>query len=98
MVKAVIVDVPVRKDKFGTMKHYDRDLLVLYKAEIYNDDLLEQEVECLHRILLKVEGSDVFCGAHELVTRNKISSRARSILKAVRHLRLRPFHFLINRN
>ena len=80
------------------MKNYDRDLLVLYKADVYNEDLLQKEVENLHQILLRVERSDIFCRAHELVTRNKITQKARSILKATRHFRLRPFQFLVNKN
>jgi hypothetical protein len=80
------------------MKNYDRDLLVLYKADVYNDDLLQHEVECLHRILLQVERNDIFCIAHELVTRNRITDKTKSILKAISHLRLKPFNFLINKN
>ena len=80
------------------MKNYDRDLLVLYRSEGYNDDLLQREVECLHRILLQVERSDVFCSAHELVTRNRITSKAKLISKAVGQLHLKPFNFLINKN
>jgi hypothetical protein len=80
------------------MKNYDRDLLVLYKADVYNDDLLQHEVECLHKILLQVERNDIFCIAHELVTRSKITDKTKSILKAISHLRLKPFHFLINKN
>lgn len=80
------------------MKNYDRDLLVLYKADVYSEDLLQHEVECLHRILLKAERNSVFCSAHELATRNKITSKPQSILKAATHFRLRSFHFLINKN
>jgi hypothetical protein len=80
------------------MKNYDRDLLVLYKADVYNEDLLQREVENLHQILLRVERSNIFCLSHELVTRNRITQKARIILKATRHLRLRPFQFLINKN
>ncbi len=80
------------------MKNYDRDLLLLYKADVFNEDLLQREVENLHQILLKVERSNVFCLAHELVARNKITSRVKAILKATRHLRLKPFYFLINKN
>ena len=75
------------------MKNYDRDLLVLYKADVYNEDLLQHEVECLHKILLQVERNDVFCLAHELVTRNRITNKAKSILKAISHFRLKPFIF-----
>ena len=80
------------------MKNYDRDLLVLYKAGKYNDDLLQREVESLHQILLQVERNEVFCCAHELVTRNRITSKTKFILKAISNLNLKPFHFLINKN
>lgn len=80
------------------MKNYDRDLLVLYKADVFNEDLLQREVENLHQILLNVERSDIFCLAHELVTRNKITQKAKTILRATRHIRLKPFQFLINKN
>ncbi len=80
------------------MKNYDRDLLVLYKAGKYNDDLLQREVESLHQILLQVERNDVFCRSHELVTRNRITSKTKSIIKAIGNLTLKPFHFLINKN
>ncbi|MFL5773651.1 MAG: hypothetical protein ACJ75F_10865 [Flavisolibacter sp.] len=80
------------------MKNYDRDLLVLYKADVYNDDLLQREVESLHRILLQVECHDIFCSAHELVKRNSITSKTKSILKAISSLKLKPFFFLINKN
>jgi hypothetical protein len=80
------------------MKNYDRDLLLLYKADVYSEDLLQREVETLHQILLKVERSDIFCRSHELVTRNKITQKVRRILNATRHFRLKPFQFLINKN
>jgi len=80
------------------MKNYDRDLLVLYKADVYNEDLLQREVECLHQLLMRVEGNDVFCRVHELVTRTKITSKAKAILRATKYFRLKPFHFLINKN
>ena len=75
------------------MKNYDRDLLVLYKADRYNEDLLQHEVEKLHRILLRVECNEVFCRAHELVTRNRITNKAKAILKAISYFKLKPFNF-----
>jgi len=80
------------------MKNYDRDLLVLYKADVYNDDLLQRDVENLNQILLKVERSDIFCLSHELVTRSKITQKASAILRATRRVTLKPFRFLINKN
>ncbi len=70
----------------------------MYKEEVYNDDLIQNEVEGLHRILMTVERNDVFCQAHELVTRYKITRKAKAILKAVEWPELKPFHFLINKN
>jgi hypothetical protein len=80
------------------MKKFDRDLLVLYKAEMYDEELLQREVECLHRILVRVESGEVFCQSHELATRYNITQKRSSILKAVGKYRLKPFHFLINKN
>ena len=80
------------------MKNYDRELLVLYKAERYNDGLLQHEVEVLHQILLQVEYNNIFCTANELATRNHITNKAKAILKAAKNIRLKPFYFLINKN
>jgi hypothetical protein len=80
------------------MKNYNRDLLVLYKADVYNEDILQQQVECLHQILVRVECNEEFCRAHELVTRTRITGKARHIIKAISRTELKPFYFLINKN
>ena len=79
------------------MKNYNRDLLLLYK-EAYNEDLLQHEVENLHQILVTVENFEVFCKAHQLVKRNKITEKPRTIIQAVETPELKPFYFLINKN
>lgn len=99
--KEVIVAAPPKKEwlaiKIGGMKNHNRDLLVLYKSEI-NAESLEQTLECLHRILRSVECADVFCNAHELVKRTRITRKRLAILTASENAELKPFHFLINRN
>lgn len=80
------------------MGKYNRDLLVLFKSNVYNEDLLQFEVECLHRILLRVEENDVFCAAHELAKRSRITQKAKAILRAISDTKLKPFNFLINKN
>jgi hypothetical protein len=80
------------------MKNYNRDLLVLYKEDLYSEDLLQHQVECLHKILISVENENVFCIAHELATRTRITSRNRPILRAIDLPELKPFYFLINKN
>lgn len=80
------------------MKNYNRDLLVLYKADVYSEDLLQHQVECLHQILINVENDAVFCTAHQLVTRTKITSKKKAILNAASESELKPFYFLVNKN
>ena len=79
------------------MKNYNRDLLVLFKTQS-NKESFESTVECLHRILRTVESHDVFCRAHELVKRTKITGKRSAILNAIELPELKPFHFLINKN
>lgn len=79
------------------MKHHNRDLLVLYKSET-NAESLEQTLEDLHCMLRSVECADVFCNAHELVKRTRITRKYLAILTASENTVLKPFHFLINKN
>jgi hypothetical protein len=79
------------------MKNHNRDLLLLYKS-IVNQEALEKAVECLHKILLRVESNEVFCSSHELVKRTFITREQKAILKAVTLTDLKPFYFLINKN
>ena len=78
-------------------KMEDRDLLVLVRTNSTQQSL-EEAVECLHKILLNIECADVFCAAHELVKRNRITQKAKAILKAIADEELKPFYFLINKN
>jgi hypothetical protein len=80
------------------MKTPNRDLLVLFKNEFATQRAIEQEVECINHILIQAESPQRFCIAHELVTRNRITSNHKKILDAVRHAELKPFRFLINKN
>lgn len=80
------------------MKNRNRDLLVLLRTTSITHEAFEKHVDNLHYVLVQVENSEVFCNAHELVARNKITSRRRPILKAVSYLELKPFYFLINKN
>jgi hypothetical protein len=80
------------------MKTPNRDLLVLFKNEFASQRAIEQEVECINHILIQVESPDQFCIAHELVSRNRITSNPRKILKAIRFAELKAFNFLLNKN
>jgi hypothetical protein len=80
------------------MKMPNRNLLVLLKNEFMSQQAIEQEVECLNDMLHQAESDEQFCMVHELVDRNKITSKSAKLLKAIRFSELRPFIFLINKN
>lgn len=75
-----------------------RDILVASRHAGMDEQILEKEIEILHSLLQQIETPESFCRAHELVNRNKITSRPSLILKATRYYRLKPFRFLINKN
>jgi hypothetical protein len=107
-VKVVkIVDAQTNHNFLGTdsvetrltiMISSNRDILVLSRHEGMNEQVLEKELECLHNMLHKAEAPENFCRAHELVDRNRITSRPKKILSASRFYKMKPFRFLINKN
>ena len=75
-----------------------RNLLVIFNTGLLDEDGIRQETQCLQQILLQMESVEQFCIAHELVDRNRITSRKNKMIAAARHYRLRPFRFFINKN
>jgi hypothetical protein len=80
------------------MRPFDRDLLVLLRTEHMTDQAIEQEVENIHNLLIETEVPEVFCTAHELANRYRITNNQERILIASFDNTLKPFHFLINKN
>ena len=80
------------------MRIPNRDLLVLLKNEYASQKAIEQEVESINEMLLQAESPLQFCRVHELVVRNRITSKSKKILRAIRFTELRPFRFLLNKN
>jgi hypothetical protein len=80
------------------MQTPSRDLLVMLKNEFMSQHEIEQEVEGLNELLYKAESDEQFCIAHELVDRNRITTKKKKILKAILYKELRPFRFLLNKN
>ena len=76
----------------------NRDILVTSRHVSMDEQILEKEIEMLHSLLQQIETPESFCRAHELVNRNRITSRSSLILKETRYHRLKPFRFLINKN
>lgn len=80
------------------MGHHNRELLLLLRTTSLSDEALEKHMECLHSVLMQVESSTVFTTTHELVARNRITSKKSKILAATASPFLKPFYFLINKN
>ena len=80
------------------MNKYRRDIILVIKDDTIHPDAIDTRVEYLNDIIGCVDNIDGFCQAHELVTRRKITSNRNKILAAVKHERLKPFRFLINKN
>jgi hypothetical protein len=80
------------------MKTPDRDLLVLFKKRFMSQKAMDNEVDCLKRILHAVERPVEFCKSHELVRRNRITHKPDKLLTAFRQTELKPFWFLISKN
>ncbi len=76
----------------------NRDILVASRHVSMDEQILEKEIETLHSLLQQIETPEIFCQAHELVNRNRITSKPSIILKETRYHRLKPFRFLINKN
>ena len=80
------------------MINLNRDIMVLLKHESMSEFAIQQEVDMLNKLLAQTESPQSFCTAHELVDRNRITSKRKKILKESYFFTLRPFRFLINKN
>lgn len=80
------------------MINRNRDLLLLMKTHSVSNDAFEKHVEALHNVLLQVENPNVFCVAHELVTRTHITQKKTRLIRAIESAELKPFQFLLNKN
>ncbi|ANH82928.1 hypothetical protein A8C56_19785 [Niabella ginsenosidivorans] len=80
------------------MNDYSRDIIFLLKEESFTKEYLKQEMQLVHKIVASIDNDASFCRAHELVKRNRITSKRRTIVNAINRSRLKPFYFLINKN
>lgn len=82
------------------MKRQTRDLLLLRKDEVQDENSIEMEVALLNNLLQSVETTAALCVAYELIDINrfKILHDQLSISKVLKPNALKPFQFLVNRN
>lgn len=78
---------------------YQRDIILIINDETVRPEAIDDsKVDAINSIISYVDNIDSFCRAHELVCRNKITSKRSKILDAIEHEQLKPFRFLINKN
>lgn len=77
-----------------------RDLLVLTKKELMNQQELEHEIELLNDLFFLVESSDALCIANEVldINRNKVIRKLQHVKRILKESKLKPFVFISNKN
>jgi hypothetical protein len=63
-----------------------------------SEKALEKELISLEGLFLYAESQTAFCQTHELVTRNRITSKKEKLNIIFYSHHLKPFWFLINKN
>jgi hypothetical protein len=76
------------------MKSHSHSLLVFFQHAFF----IEEEEERLYQIIAQTRSIEQFCIAHELLDRNRITSKADKIINELYRKDKRPFRFFINKN
>ena len=80
------------------MENNKSNTLILFKKRFISSQALESEMKLLIELIFSIKHPEQFCNAHELVDRNRITSKKKKILKESGNNPLRTFRFLINKN
>ena len=82
------------------MNPQNRDLLVLTKKELMNQQELEHEIELLNSLFHLVEHSDAFYIANEVIdiNRYKVIRKLQKVRQVLKEQKLKPFVFISNKN
>jgi hypothetical protein len=75
-----------------------RDIMVIVRNEFMSQRALESEIRNINSVLFQAESLRQFCISHELVDRNRITSKENRIQKLFRKTELGTFRFLICKN
>jgi hypothetical protein len=76
----------------------ERELVLLSKTALMSEKALEKELISLEQIFLYAESETAFCQTHELVQRNRITSKKTRLTVIFYKHQLKPFWFLVNKN
>jgi hypothetical protein len=78
--------------------HKERELVLMMKSGLMNEEALEKELYNLEELFQYTESPEMFCITHELVSRNRVTRKKNPLLISFYKRELKPFHFLIGRN
>ena len=76
----------------------ERELVLLSKTALMSEKALEKELISLEQLFLYAESETAFCQTHELVQRNRITSKKTRLTVIFYNHLLKPFWFLMNKN
>ena len=76
----------------------ERELVLLSKTALMSEKALEKELISLEELFQYAESETAFCQTHELVQRNKITSKKAKLINLYYDHQLKPFWFLVNKN
>jgi hypothetical protein len=76
----------------------ERELVLLSKTALMSEKALEKELISLEQLFLYAESETAFCQTHELVLRNRITSKKARLTIIYYDHQLKPFWFLLNKN
>ncbi|MGN6213753.1 hypothetical protein [Parafilimonas sp.] len=82
------------------MNPRNRDLLVLTKKEKLNQQELEQEIALLNDLFFRVESSEAYYIANEVidVNRYKLITKLHKVKQILKEHKHKPFVFISNKN
>lgn len=76
----------------------ERELVLLLKTALMSEKALEKELISLEQLFVYAESEAVFCQTHQLIQRNRITSKKARLTTVFYTLQLKPFWFLVNKN
>ena len=76
----------------------ERELVLLSKTALMSEKALEKELISLEQLFLYAESETAFCQTHQLVQRNRITSKKIRLINIFYTHQLKPFWFLVNKN
>lgn len=76
----------------------ERELVLLLKTALMSEKALEKELNNLEHLFLYAESEKAFYQTHELIQRNRITSKKTRLINIFYNHQLKPFWFLVNKN